>query len=126
MKLTSTIIAAFLALSMAIFPISVVRAAAIGGHSHAGVTSATEHSDVVSAGADRASIGSQDDHAPCDDTSNMGGAACCGMVACHVFDVSASPAVAVPAGSVRVLHALGDEQVNGAVSIRIDRPPRTI
>ena len=131
MRLTSTIIAVFLALSMAIFPISMVGAGAMGGHIHAGMSSAAQQADhhdhVASSDADCASPANADDHtAPPEDTSHKNAPSCCGMGACHAFQVSSAPGVAVPAGVAHLVHAPGDEQVTGAFSVRIDRPPRTI
>lgn len=130
MRLTSTIIAVFLALSMAIFPISMVRATAMGGHSHAAtaqVEYGDHHAHVASSDADCPSLTNVDDHGvPAENASHESGPSCCGMGACHVFQMSAAPSVFTPAGSAHVLHALEDEQVSGAFSVRIDRPPRTV
>jgi hypothetical protein len=130
LRLTSTIIAVVLALSMAIFPVSMVRAAAMVGHSHAGMTfveHGNPHVHAASPQADCASLASADDHAtPSDEGSQNSAPSCCGMAACHVFQMSAAPTVSTPTGSAHVLHSPGDEQVTGAFSVRIDRPPRTV
>ena len=131
MRLTSTIIAIFLALSMAIFPISMARAAAMVGHSHAGMTSGAEHvghhTQVASPDAHCASIAGADDHAsPSDEGGQQSSASCCGMGACHAFQMSSAPAVSTPASIAHLLQAPGHEQVTGAFSVRIDRPPRTV
>ena len=130
MRLTSTIIAVFLALSMAIFPISMARAGAMAGHAHAGTAQAEprdHHNPLASTVADCASLSSGDHHgSPSEDASHNSAPSCCGMGACHVFQMSAAPSVSTPAGSAHLLQAPGDEQVTGAFSVRIDRPPRTV
>ena len=131
MRLTSTIIAVFLALSMAIFPVTMVLAAATSGHGHAAMAQ-SEHGDhhhhlAFSPEADSSSYAGVDgDCAPVGNASHKSGPSCCGMGACHVFQMSAVPCVSTPAGAAHVMHAPGDQQVTGAFSVRIDRPPRTV
>lgn len=129
LRLTSTIIAVFLALSMAIFPITMVRAAAMGGHSHQATTQADhghqEH--LASSGEDCSSAVTPDtDSSPAGDAAHTSGPSCCGMGACHAFQLNAAPSVFTPARSAQIVHAFGDEQVSGAFLVRIDRPPRTV
>jgi hypothetical protein len=131
LRLTSTIIAVLLALSMVAFPISMVRAAALGSHNHA-ETAQAEHGDhhtqVASSEADCVSTATvhHDQAAPADDASHKSGPSCCGMGACHAFQLSGTPSLLMPAAMAHVLHAPGDEQVTGSFSVRIDRPPRTV
>jgi hypothetical protein len=124
----SRLIAVFLVLSMAIFPVAMARAAAFGGHSHHGMAQAgnSSHDHVTSAEGDCPSLAAAaEDGAPADAGSHND-LACCGMGACHVFQLSVVPAVVAPATSRHVLRAPGAEQVTGAFSGRLDRPPRTI
>ena len=130
MRLTSTIIAAFLALSMAIFPISMVRAAAVGGHNHAGIVESAEHGDhhgdIASADADCALVASSHHHTTPPDDGSSSAPSCCGMGACHAFQMSSATGMSTPAAVAHLLHAPGDEQVTGAFLGRIDRPPRPV
>lgn len=129
MRLTSTLIAVLLALSMAIFPITMVRAAAMGGHSHGATTQADhgDHHHPTSLEADCAPVSAVDSGCTSsEDPSHTSGPSCCGMGACHAFQLSAAPEVFTPVRSVQIVHMSGDQQVSGAFSVRIDRPPRTV
>jgi hypothetical protein len=112
---------------MAIFPITMGRAAAIGGHSHA-ATAQIDHGDHVhlASGTDCTSLATDDDRAPSESASHESAPSCCSMGACHAFQMSAALSVSTPAGPARVIRAPGDQQVSGAFSVRIDRPPRTV
>ena len=132
MRLTSTIIAVFLALSMAVFPVSMARAAIVGGHHGTTAANASpdhgdHHEHVASSGTDLSTPTNVDDHATSsEDASHNTAPSCCGMGACHVFQISVAPTVSTPAGSAKLLQSPGDEQVVGGFSVRIDRPPRTV
>jgi uncharacterized low-complexity protein len=132
LRLTSTIIAVFLALSMAIFPVSIVGAASMGGHHGTTAAGASadhgdDHEHVASSGAGCAFvIAAEDDCGPSKNASHESAPSCCGMGVCHVFQMSAAPSVSTPVAKPHKLHAPGDQQVAGAPSVRIDRPPRTV
>ncbi len=136
MRLMGTIIVALLAFTMAIFPVSMPRAAASAGqvrtalaaghahdasaHSHHGkdawLTAACHHGLEAALGCDRHD-GASHGH----DDSN-----CCGGLSCHSFQVSAAPIVSLTVASPTPLAIAGDEQVAGIVAGRLDRPPRTV
>lgn len=123
MRLVSTVMAALLALSLAVFPISGARSVATIGHHH-------QHSAKGSVG-DHSSIlhDSADDLTSANDCSGhkapqgkQGG--CCDMGSCHAFTAVPFALTGFPLllmGSI----ADGDEQVRGDLSSHIERPPRT-
>jgi hypothetical protein len=131
-----TIIVALLAFTMAIFPISMPRAAASTVHVHAAQAAKHAHDDSAHShhGKD-ARLGAPCHHglgaAPgCDrhDGASHGqdGSNCCGGMGCHSFQVSAAPIISSPVASPTPLAIAGDEQVAGIVAGRLDRPPRTV
>jgi hypothetical protein len=138
-RVMSPIIAVLLAITMAVFPISMPRAAAFGQHGHAQTAKVVQ--DEAASAADHQNAG---DHGHADtvascDPAVLGGCsepqpsshdgttpACCGAGMCHAFEVSAAPAVFSPHLSPGPTVQTGDEQVDEAVSGRLDRPPRTV
>jgi hypothetical protein len=138
------IIAVILAVSMAIFPIAMPQAAAMtGGHHRAAATAHDHHHDASSAtvshndhgnfGASRDCVndrvGESHHGASCQqhaETNGSGDASCCGTIACHAFQLTASPAVCMPVAVSSPLAVPGEEQVTGDFYGRIDRPPRTV
>lgn len=131
-----TIIIALLALTMAIFPISMPGAAASTGHSHAAPSSGhTTHAgghDANHEASAHASVTCHErvagtgcaDHAQ--GAHDQGDQTCCGGVSCHSFQVSTAPVVASPLASPVPVAIAGDEQVTGIVAGRLERPPRTV
>jgi len=138
LRLMGTIITALLAITMAIFPISMPRAAASTGHAHAAATAPhahkvhdakphADHHHAVQASAicDDATAGAGCEHHP-KSSYDQGDPTCCGGMGCHSFQVSTAPIVSSPAVAPIPLAVAGDEQVAGLVIGRLDRPPRTI
>jgi hypothetical protein len=118
------IIAGLLALTMAIFPISMPRAAASNGPEHS-FTLDTHHThDDVLASCDQAFAIVCGDHGSGNHDSS--GSNCCGVGVCHAFEVSAAPDVHWPYATAAPMAIAGDEQVEGVNSGRLDRPPRTV
>ncbi|QFU16548.1 hypothetical protein [Microvirga thermotolerans] len=134
-RLMGTIIVALLAITMAIFPISVPQAAASAGHRHAAVTSAGPTHDHAAIGGEHGHAGGAASH---DDTvssasadrpqggQDCAGPVCCSMGTCHAVQDTALPILHSPAGSRLPIAMPGDEQVAGIVVGRLDRPPRTV
>jgi hypothetical protein len=137
LRLMESIIAVLLAITMAVFPITMPHTAAMPGVGHHPVI------DVQSDGAPASDHEHLDrhDHAEavgsCDPASaSTSGAhesscegstsACCGIGMCHAFQVSAAPLVDGPDLSAVTMVPPGDEQVDGTLSGRLDRPPRTV
>lgn len=135
------IIAALVAVSMAIFPISMAPAAVPGGGHHgvpgvghhgpsgAGVHDHDHGRVVASVACDVDGAGVMADRQACHPDAGSDGqsaAFCCGGLACHFFHVSAAPALSAPAAKPLSLAALGEEQVASALSDRLDRPPRSV
>ena len=133
MRLMGTIIVALLAITMAIFPISMPQAAvSMGpehtvtaeiGYEHATFDGAHEHANVM-ASCDDVVVSGCSDHDP--GSHDPAGPSCCGMGICHAFQLSVTPALTSPALSFAPIAIAGDEQVVSVVSGRIDRPPRTV
>jgi hypothetical protein len=129
------VIAWLLALSMAVFPMSMARAAVMGGHAHA-ATEAGHHGHDHGAATPSDHHGDHHDHAAAahadasadtamaDEASHASGAPSCCHMACQVFQVSVAPAVSTALGSAHVIQVAADEQVRGERATRIDRPPR--
>jgi hypothetical protein len=132
------IIAVLLAITMAIFPISMPRAAAFGEHGHGAAVEIVhenvavaadhhadhhDHADMV-ASCDPAAVGvcGQPEPSSHDGTS----AACCGIGFCHAFQPSAAPPLFAPYLSAAPMALARDEQVEGAFAGCLDRPPRTV
>jgi hypothetical protein len=138
LRLMDPIIAVLLAITMAIFPISMPRAAAFGEHGHAAAVEIV-HEDVAVAADHHAN---HHDHADmvasCDlaavgvcgqpESNSHDGAtsACCGIGFCHAFQPSVAPPVFSPYLSAVPMSLARDEQVEGAFLGRLDRPPRTV
>ncbi|QRM31335.1 hypothetical protein [Microvirga sp. VF16] len=132
MRLMGTIIVALLAITMAIFPISVPQAAASAGHPHAATASAGhthaafdedhEHPDeAVSHGADLGAVADHDEG-----SHDCSGPVCCSIGTCHAFQASVLPDLSTPAMSTIPVALPGDEQVEGITAGGLDRPPRTV
>jgi hypothetical protein len=118
------IIAVLLAITMAIFPISMPRAAALGGHDHAAVL---EGDHGAAAEAVHHDVSTGDDCLDHSGGSHDGsGLPCCGMGACHAFEMTVAPDVHSPVTSAVPLAIIGDEQVASVTPGRLDRPPRTV
>ena len=133
MRLLSTILAVFLAVSMVIVPISMPQAAAYeGAHHGASITSAqgdegsVAHVHDASADCEASAVLLADDcsshNQAANDPSND---SCCSM-SCHPFQVSAAPDLFGRVSISRSVNSAADEQVIGVISTRIDRPPRTV
>jgi len=129
-RLMGVIIAVLFALSMAILPIAGAQAAGVMNHHdriatedvHEGHHHATapdcEDADAASAPADDCS---STGHASHDDLS----AGCCSM-ACHAFTVTFPVTLSEPTPFVRPMAIRSDQQVDGGLSARLERPPRTV
>jgi len=135
LRLLGTIIVALLAITMAIFPISVPQAAVSAGHQHAMASAghkhvhehatidrAHEHADVTSH-ADVVSSASGDHEKGSRDCT---GPVCCSMGTCHAFQDTAFPILSSPAASHLPIAMPGDEQVGGITTGGLDKPPRTV
>lgn len=127
-----SVVAALLAVSMAIFPISIPQAAAVGspevGHHHAATAEAPHgraHASVDCKNVSVDGVTIAGECSPQQRADYATGQDCCNMV-CHFFQLSAAPAVAVPVGALVTLAMVGDEQVSGPSPSRLDRPPRTV
>jgi hypothetical protein len=124
LRLIGTIIAVVLAITMAIFPISMPRAAVPSGHHHGAMHSGHGHHDhAAMPTCDHRTVahdetGDQSSH-------DAGGQVCCSMGACHAFQVGTVPALHVPSPEAISVAANGDEQVNDVISSRLDRPPKS-
>jgi hypothetical protein len=123
LRLMGPIIAVLLAITLAIFPISMRQAAALGSHEHHVGTSEILHQDAAAAG-------DHDHSASCDTcgghepgSEHGKSSACCGMTVCHAFEVSTAPLIS-PRYSASRAAWTRDEQVGDSLSGRIDRPPR--
>lgn len=133
LRVINTIVAIFLALSVAVFPLSMAHAAALAGHheatAQADVRIEADHDhfhQAASSCAEDANVTVADDCASHQGASGpRGGASCCNLV-CHAFEASAAPAVFTPLRLARAVHLRAEEQVAGGFAGRIDRPPRTV
>jgi hypothetical protein len=124
LRLMGPLIAVLLAVTMAIFPISIPRAAALSGHGHAAEFGTHTHDE---AGISR----DHESPAPCGDhhgsgKHDVGSPGCCGMGVCHAFQVSAAPDLLSPQVTAASIVLSADEQVRGVTPGSLDRPPRTI
>ena len=134
-----SLIAVLLAITMAVFPISMPWAAALQGHGHvwpvavlhedaaapaATLEHAADHDHAGIATYDPASVGGCEEQ----ESSSHHGAnpACCGMSMCHAFQVSTAALVSSPYCSSAPMALARDEQVGGALPGRLDRPPRNV
>lgn len=136
LRLMGTIIVALLAITMAIFPISVPQAAASAGHPHARVADAGHkhvhehaavdgphgHADVASHHDVMASAFGDHDQG----SHDCAGPVCCSMGTCHAFQASVLPDLSSPAASTIPVALPGDEQVEGITAGGLDKPPRTV
>jgi hypothetical protein len=122
----NTIIALFFAFSMAILPIAGARSAMATGHhpQAAAVQDAAGHAPATHHDADQSTAATDD----CAGHKAPAGkqAGCCDMGACHVFTAAPVATFVYAAAPVGSLVEQGDEQVRGELSIRIERPPRTM
>lgn len=136
MRLMRPILAALLAVCIAIFPIAMPRAAAMAGHSHQTASAAHaheasghahEHASASSenGGAHLAVIAEHDAHAS-DGEASGDGPSCCGTTTCHSFQTSSPPMLCKRLPVMALVEAVNDHQVQGLVSGRLDRPPRTV
>ena len=133
MRLMGTIIVALLAITMAIFPITVPQAAASAGHQHAimidaghehtAIDGEHEHVDEL-ASSDDTSLRASTDHQQ--GSKDCSGPVCCSMGTCHAAQVSAPASVYSPTVSQASMTMAGDEQVGGITTGGLDRPPRTV
>lgn len=122
MRLMAPIIAVLLAITMAIFPISMPRAAASGAH-RSPVTLDTHHAHGnAEVSCDHEVSVTCGDHEG--ETHEASG--CCGMSVCHAFQVSAAPAALCRQVTMTSITGIKDEQVWGITPCGFDRPPRTI
>ena len=131
MRLTRAIIAVLLAVSMAMFPISMPQAAAMKAGHHGAQAAHPHVHDHGSARAchdgDAGLIGS--DRSACHehpDADAKGDTLCCGSIVCHVFQVSVAPGLYTPIARSISLAIAVEEQVPSAFLGRIERPPRTV
>jgi hypothetical protein len=124
----SRFIVAILALALAVFPLSGARAVAHGGHQLERAATAQQshqaevdsHDASVEMASDAHDCSSKEQGKPHPATG------CCDMGACHALAFVGSPIAAAPAPFGSSIVALGDEQVRGEFSFRLDRPPRTV
>lgn len=133
LRLMGTIIVALLAITMAIFPISMPQAVAhaahqhvtrVGtGHEHGVAERGHQHPD-LQASHDAAAVGLSGSHDP--DTQDCTGVVCCSMGACHAFQDTAPPSLFSPAVSEISIALTRDEQVEEVIVGGLDRPPRTV
>ena len=128
-----TIIVALLAITMAIFPISVPQAAAWAGHQHAAMAGPGHEHAAVDGDHEHAveltsshdvTLGDSTDHHQ--GSKECSGPVCCSMATCHAFQESAAPSVYSPTVSQAAMALAGDEQVGGITTGGLDRPPRTV
>jgi hypothetical protein len=133
LRLMGTIIVALLAMTMAIFPISGLQAAAQAAHRHASVADAGhahlaadadhEHAETRVSLDAAVSVSGDHDHP---DSKDCTGLTCCSMGACHAFQITALPSLYSPAVSEASIVLTRDEQVEEITAGGLDRPPRTI
>lgn len=133
LRLMGTIIVALLAITMAIFPISVPQAAAHAahqhlaladtGHEHPTADADHEHAEVKASCDATLSISGDRDHPG---SEGCTGPTCCSMGACHAFQVSTPPSLYSPAVSDVTIVLTRDEQVEEITVGGLDRPPRTV
>lgn len=121
MRRVSPIIALLLAIAMAVFPLAMPQAAGRMEAGHGVELSAEQGFDHSEACDD--SMESGPSHHQGSDSQNAG---CCGMGACHVFQVSSGQDSFLPLSIPALLKISQDEQVTAPASGRLDRPPRTI
>jgi hypothetical protein len=137
LRLLGTIIVALLAITMAIFPISVPQAVASAAHQHALVASIGhehahehavdgdhEHTEVLASPSNDAALSASSDHDQ--GSQDCTGVVCCSMGVCHAFQVSENPSLSSPAGALIPMAMAGDEQVGGITASGLDKPPRTV
>ena len=127
MRLVSTMIAVLFALSLAIFPISGMRSAAVMGHHHqhsAGAHHASAHSLPGELAADE--LASATDDCSSHKAPHGKQTGCCDMGACHAFTVAPLATFAYSALLMGSIADRRDEQARGELSARIERPPRTV
>jgi hypothetical protein len=123
LRLMGPIIAVVLAITMAIFPIPMPRAAAWHGPQDAVMLGSHHTHDGASVSCDDASPVACGDH---EHGTRDTGPGCCGVGMCHAFQVSGAPDVHSPDACAVPMAIVGDEQVAGLVSGRLDRPPRSV
>ncbi len=133
MRLLSTILAVFLAVSMAILPISMLRAADLDGAHHGGPggvahshDTSPDHFHYASAACTSEALQLLADRASQDQAEHDPTAGSCCSLGCHAFQVSDAPGLFERASTSRAVNSTADEQVVGVISSRIDRPPRTV
>jgi hypothetical protein len=118
-----------MAVSMAIFPISMPQAAAMKAGHHGAQAAHVHDHGAAEACLDDDSILIGSDRSACHEhpaADGKGDSLCCGSIVCHVFQVSVAPGLYTPiARSISLAVAL-EEQVLSAFLGRIERPPRTV
>ena len=124
MRPMGPIIAVLLAITMAIFPISMPRAAVLGGHGHAATLDASHSHDEASVPHHHGASVTCGAHGS--SHHDAGSPGCCGMTVCHAFQVSAAPDVLSPIVRTTSVAVSQDEQVEGVTPGGLDRPPRTV
>ena len=130
LRLTRAIIAALLAVSMAIFPISMPQAAMKASHHGAQAAHSHVHDHAAAQAClegDSGVIGG--DRSACHehpDADGKGDTLCCGSIVCHVFQVSVAADLYTPIARSISLAVAVEEQVPSAFIGRIERPPRTV
>jgi len=126
LRLVGPIIAVLLAITMAIFPISVPHAAVSGVHNHAAAHGHDhqEHAVEASVSCDHQVVEGQ--HSEHEGTPDGAGSSCCSIGGCHAVHVSLVAGLPSPAVAPLPSAISGDEQVDGVISGRLDRPPRTV
>jgi len=127
LRLLGTLVVALLAITMAIFPISMPRAAVSAGHHHAQVAGAGhkhvhEHADVAS--HDDVLASASGDHEQ--GSNDCSGPVCCSMGTCHAFQDTVLPILYSPAVSHLPMAMPGDDQLGGITADGLDKPPRTV
>lgn len=146
LRLVHSILALVLAVAMAVFPITMPRAAALGGMGLGGTLEASHHVHAPPAATDREhrvghtyrkrtadaaaapslqadGVSSSLDSEPgCEGTTS----GCCGLSTCHAFQGSSAPLFHSPHRSASALAVAGDEQADGIAPGRRERPPRSV
>jgi hypothetical protein len=129
-RLMGVIIAVLLALSTAILPIAGAQAA--GVMNHHGRTAAEDvqddHLHATTLGCEDGTVAFTvaDDCSSTEHTSGDGLSVSCCSMACHVFTLGVPVTLSEPTPLVRLTAIRSDQQVEGGLSARLERPPRTI
>jgi hypothetical protein len=122
----SRIVTVLIAVALAVLPLAGAHSVMHGGNQlKVGATGHHSHpADVVSDDAPVEMASGAHDCSSKEHRNQHPATGCCDMGACHALAFVASIVVAVPASFGSSVVVLGDEQVRGEFSFRLDRPPR--